>query len=373
MCCVIPPASPSATCVFLMASSSVVFPWSTCPMTVTTGARGTRSSALVSSDSSWTISSSKVRSVTSAPNSRAIMVAVSGSSVVLIVIIRRLSINFFSTSFARTSSRSARSFTVIPSAVVIVRVIGGRAFGITGADGLPRRAPRRPGDRYGRGGGRYPTAGRAGSGRDDGGLTGCDGNGLGPPSGWPVGVRGADAGRAAAGTWRSIPSVVRGRGRGFGSSTRSRNVGGTKRPAGLAGLVAFVTVDAAALGRAGGVCVSGVGSGGVTSGARATGGGVTGAGGVGASTASGGVDGTATRSICRAAGGGDGITSAAAGISTGDAVDGGASVVSIAAGSVASTGASVAVSVSAVASSSSASSAACFAALADLMSLGGPS
>lgn len=39
ICCVIPPASPAATLVFLNASKSVVLPWSTCPRIVTTGAR----------------------------------------------------------------------------------------------------------------------------------------------------------------------------------------------------------------------------------------------------------------------------------------------------------------------------------------------
>src|SRR3954468_22428083 len=40
MCWVIPPASVSTTEVFRIASSSVVLPWSTCPMIVTTGGRG---------------------------------------------------------------------------------------------------------------------------------------------------------------------------------------------------------------------------------------------------------------------------------------------------------------------------------------------
>ena len=39
MCWVMPPASPAATSVERMASSSDVLPWSTWPMTVTTGAR----------------------------------------------------------------------------------------------------------------------------------------------------------------------------------------------------------------------------------------------------------------------------------------------------------------------------------------------
>ena len=40
MCCVIPPASPAATSVSRIASRRLVLPWSTCPITVTTGARG---------------------------------------------------------------------------------------------------------------------------------------------------------------------------------------------------------------------------------------------------------------------------------------------------------------------------------------------
>ena len=40
MCCVMPPASPATTLVWRMASSSDVLPWSTWPMMVTTGARG---------------------------------------------------------------------------------------------------------------------------------------------------------------------------------------------------------------------------------------------------------------------------------------------------------------------------------------------
>ena len=40
MCWVIPPASPSTTLVLRIKSSKVVFPWSTWPMTVITGALG---------------------------------------------------------------------------------------------------------------------------------------------------------------------------------------------------------------------------------------------------------------------------------------------------------------------------------------------
>jgi hypothetical protein len=59
MCWVMPPASPAATLVSRMASRSDVLPWSTWPMTVITGARGTRSSGVDSPACSWTTSSSK--------------------------------------------------------------------------------------------------------------------------------------------------------------------------------------------------------------------------------------------------------------------------------------------------------------------------
>ena len=70
MCCVIPPASPSATLSERIASRSEVLPWSTWPITVTTGARGnstsSASAAMSSSNScSMTISSNgtKLRSI----------------------------------------------------------------------------------------------------------------------------------------------------------------------------------------------------------------------------------------------------------------------------------------------------------------------
>ena len=45
MCCVMPPASVSTTAVERIASSSVVLPWSTWPMIVTTGGRADRSAS----------------------------------------------------------------------------------------------------------------------------------------------------------------------------------------------------------------------------------------------------------------------------------------------------------------------------------------
>jgi hypothetical protein len=80
-------------------------------------------------------SSSKLRIWTSAPNSRAIIVAVSVSSAELIVSISRFISSLASTSLTRRSSLSARSFTVMPSASVMLRVTGGGVEGIWGGAG----------------------------------------------------------------------------------------------------------------------------------------------------------------------------------------------------------------------------------------------
>mmetsp|Transcript_16285 Transcript_16285/g.49376 ORF Transcript_16285/g.49376 Transcript_16285/m.49376 type:complete len:505 (-) Transcript_16285:542-2056(-) len=85
--CVMPPASPAATSVVRSASSSEVFPWSTCPMTVTTGGRRTSDSGGSSSSttphepaspSSPSSAPSPARD-TSAPNASATASAVSAS------------------------------------------------------------------------------------------------------------------------------------------------------------------------------------------------------------------------------------------------------------------------------------------------------
>ena len=47
MCWVMPPASPLTTLVWRIASSSEVLPWSTWPMMVTTGGRGTQGRRIV--------------------------------------------------------------------------------------------------------------------------------------------------------------------------------------------------------------------------------------------------------------------------------------------------------------------------------------
>jgi len=78
MCCVIPPNSPATTSALRIASSSLVFPWSTWPMTVTTGGLGSIS-APSSVAVSMTVSSYRLTIFTSVPYSAASMVAVSAS------------------------------------------------------------------------------------------------------------------------------------------------------------------------------------------------------------------------------------------------------------------------------------------------------
>ena len=100
------------------------------------------------------MSSSNVRSCSSAPNSRAIIVAVSASTLLLMVITIRLSNSFLSTSLTRCSSLSARSFTVMPSTNVIERVMAGGGAAVADGRGASRRSPS----------GLRPTDGRIGGG-----------------------------------------------------------------------------------------------------------------------------------------------------------------------------------------------------------------
>ena len=72
MCWVIPPASPETTLVSLSASSKLVFPWSTCPIIVTTGDLGCKSSSLSSIPSRPSSTSDSETLFTLCPNSSAI-------------------------------------------------------------------------------------------------------------------------------------------------------------------------------------------------------------------------------------------------------------------------------------------------------------
>ncbi len=130
MCWVIPPASSSMVLVSRMASSSEVLPWSTCPITVTTGARGRRSPLAASTGArSWAVCSSKEITCVLALNCVATSPASWVSSDWLMVASIPRSIRTLITSFARTSSFSASSLTVMPS--VTVMWMGSRRTGTT--------------------------------------------------------------------------------------------------------------------------------------------------------------------------------------------------------------------------------------------------
>ena len=140
MCCVMPPASRSATRVVAdgveQAGLAVV---DVAHDGDDRRARDDVFGVAISPSSTCSSSSSKLRICTSAPNSRAIMVAVSVSSAELIVSMSRFISSFARTSLTRRSSLSARSFTVMPSASVMVRDTGGGAAGIGGGDGRGSR------------------------------------------------------------------------------------------------------------------------------------------------------------------------------------------------------------------------------------------
>jgi hypothetical protein len=115
MCCVMPPASPEATSVWRMASSSDVLPWSTWPMMVTTGGRSTRSSSESSKTTSSSASSPAWMISTSLPNSSARIEIASSESVCVRVTISPMLMSFLMMSatamprYSATSRRSSRS------------------------------------------------------------------------------------------------------------------------------------------------------------------------------------------------------------------------------------------------------------------------
>ena len=133
MCCVMPPASPPATSSLRMASSKLVLPWSTCPITVTTGGRGFKLSLVSSFATSSTISSSRDTTLTTPLNASAKVVAVGTSSAWLMLAKTPRSSRVLSNSFARTSNFSASSRMVIPSVIVTSRGARGSGGAITAA------------------------------------------------------------------------------------------------------------------------------------------------------------------------------------------------------------------------------------------------
>ena len=114
MCWVMPPASPAATSVSRMASSSDVLPWSTWPMIVTTGGRAARSSSASSNSGSASTSSAAWTISIFLSNSSAITCTASSVSVWVSVAISPSCISFLITSGTGTPRYSATSLTVEP-------------------------------------------------------------------------------------------------------------------------------------------------------------------------------------------------------------------------------------------------------------------
>ena len=118
MCCVIPPASFAATFVSLNASSKDVLPWSTCPITVTTGGRGNKSASVSFGPVRPSSTSLSATRLNLCPISSTTICAVSASMAWLIVAITPKDINFFITSELFSAIRFARSCTVIISGII---------------------------------------------------------------------------------------------------------------------------------------------------------------------------------------------------------------------------------------------------------------
>ena len=121
MCCVMPPASPAITLALRMLSSSDVLPWSTWPMTVTIGGRGTQSSGLSSSSLMASDTSALTYSVLK-PNSSATMLIVSASSRWLMETIIPMLMQVEMTSETETSIMLARSLAVTNSVSFRIRL-----------------------------------------------------------------------------------------------------------------------------------------------------------------------------------------------------------------------------------------------------------
>src|SRR5215470_13886847 len=218
MCWVMPPNSFSATFDFRMASSSDVLPWSTCPMTVTTGGR--RLSCDGSRSSSSTTSPSTERISTSTLNLSATSLAAVGSRSSLTVAITPSSSSALITSPDLRRIFSASSPTVTDSGTRMSsrRTSTGGAAGsatATGATGATASGATAAG---------AMAAGAIGAGAGAGGAAGAGG-----------GVAGAVGAAVAAGLMMlGGAGCGTGRGGGEGAAGRGATVtrGGANGPAG---------------------------------------------------------------------------------------------------------------------------------------------
>ena len=123
ICWVIPPASDWVTCVFLIESSKEVLPWSTWPITVTTGGLGLRSLSLssfkrpYSSSTDWSRFGASIS--ISIPSSSASKIQVSSSILWFWFAITPRPISFVITVETDTPNWLAKSFTVIGAITII--------------------------------------------------------------------------------------------------------------------------------------------------------------------------------------------------------------------------------------------------------------
>src|SRR5258705_3581787 len=182
MCWLIPPNSRSATLVVRIASSSEVLPWSTWPITVTTGGRGRIWAGSDSSSSSTSPSSE--RTCTSKWNLSATSLAAVGSSTSLTVAITPRSTSALITSVVLWRIAAASSPTVTDSGSLISsRLIscGGSGGGGRGMPGPGRGAAGATTGGSGATGGASGAATTAAAGRTGaagrGGATGAAGRG----------------------------------------------------------------------------------------------------------------------------------------------------------------------------------------------------
>ena len=119
MCWVMPPASPAATSVSRIASSSEVLPWSTWPMIVTTGARGSSCSSVSSNSISSAVSSAAWTISISLSNSSARIWIVSSASVCVTIAISPRLMSFLMISGMATPRYSPTSLTVEPELILM--------------------------------------------------------------------------------------------------------------------------------------------------------------------------------------------------------------------------------------------------------------
>ncbi len=117
-----PPASPETTLAWRSASSSEVLPWSTWPITVTTGERGSVSVESSTTSNRPSSTSDAATRLTVWPISSAISCAVSASITSVILCIAPCFISRRMTSTARSDMRLASSWMVMASGITTSRI-----------------------------------------------------------------------------------------------------------------------------------------------------------------------------------------------------------------------------------------------------------